>query len=178
MKKQVAEKYKNSYARRLALMACAMGVLLVGVWMLSLSQATAAPPPPLPATFTPTPTRASAKPATGGSIELQAQFSQAWPWDTMHWQELWTVVQWQNNAGEWRTVTGWQGTLDDVVVGGDGGVVGYKMWWVVNADLGKGPFRWMVYKSQGDTMPMVTGDLFDLPDAANTTVTVEVSLFP
>lgn len=164
---------------RSVLIVAAIGVLL-SAWVASLSLVAAAqpPPPPLPP-IPPTPApKPTSPPATGGLIELHTQFPGTWPWSEIHWQELWTVVQWQDAKGVWRNVEGWQGTLDGVRTDEDGRVVGYKTWWAANKDLGRGPFRWVVYKSRGNYRPMVISESFNLPDAANKTVKVEVSLGP
>jgi hypothetical protein len=178
MEEQVYDKQNQAYVRRLALAVGVIGALLASVWLSSLIEAAAAPPPPLPpiptATSTPVP-KPTSPPATGSLIELHVRFPQAWPWDRMHWQELWTVVQWQDDQGLWRNVEGWQGTLDSVATGEDGGIVGYKKWWVAHGDSGKGPFRWVVSKSQGGA-PLSTSASFSLPESAGKTVLIEVSL--
>ncbi len=78
----------------------------------------------------------------GGSIELVG---------TGATQDLWTVVQWQGINDEWHDVDGWRGSFypDNMV-----------KWWVGYEDLGRGPFRWVVY--QGETA-VFTSDPFDLP---------------
>jgi len=100
------------------------------------------------------------------------QFSQAWPWATVPWQDLWTLVQWQDDKGAWYDVEGWQGTLDEVQDG-----AGRKTWWVAKSDKGKGPFRWRVYRGQGGWL-LATSEPFYLPGLNGGTVTVEVSLEP
>ncbi len=47
----------------------------------------------------------------------------------------WSVVQWQDSAGNWHDVEGWRGTLDSQ---------GYIRWWVDAKDFGTGPFRWVI----------------------------------
>ena len=47
----------------------------------------------------------------------------------------WSVVQWQDSAGNWHDVEGWRGTLDSH---------GYIRWWVAAKDFGTGPFRWVI----------------------------------
>ena len=47
----------------------------------------------------------------------------------------WSVVQWQDSAGNWHDVEGWRGTLDSS---------GYIRWWVAAKDFGTGPFRWVI----------------------------------
>ena len=79
-------------------------------------------------------------------------------------------MQWQDEWGYWRTVEGWQGSLDSVVEG-----VGVKRWWVAKGDLGGGPFRWRVYRSQGGWLLTTSGE-FDLPACTGETTMIEVSL--
>lgn len=93
----------------------------------------------------------------GAHIELHA--SAAPP-------DAWTVVQWQNSMGRWQDVDGWQGRLD----GAD-----QKVWWVAQRYFGSGPYRWLVYASQGGR-PMGMSQSFYLPKAAHQTVSVAVSL--
>lgn len=116
----------------------------------------------LPPRPTPETAGAPAGPVAGGTIELQIQFPADWPWGSAHWQTLWTIVQWQDAHGDWHDVEGWQGTLEEVRVDGDGAVTGYKRWWVAQDDLGTGPFRWVVYQG-ADGPQLVASEPFDLP---------------
>jgi hypothetical protein len=79
---------------------------------------------------------------------------------------LWTVVQWQDSLGNWRTVEGWQGTTYE-----DNRV----LWWVSHADLGKGPFRWVVYRSP-DGVWLGNSQSFNLPGYDGATVKIEMVL--
>ena len=173
-------KQNNSHARHFALVIGVSGALLASAWLSPSIMATVAPPPPLPpvptATSTPIP-RPTSPPVTGSFIELHVQFSQAWPWGEVHWQELWTIVQWQDGKGAWRNVEGWHGTLDSVVVEEESGVIGYKTWWVAEDDLGTGPFRWQVYRSPVGRL-LAASEPFDLPRCARETTSVEVTLGP
>ena len=144
--------------------ACALLALAAAP---SLTQLARADLPPRP---TPQPTSAVPKPApTGGLIELHVQFPEA---ISYQWQELWTVVQWQDEWGYWRDVAGWQGTLDSVAEG-----AGAKTWWVAEEDLGGGPFRWRVYRSAGGWL-LVQSDEFYLPTRKGQAVAVAVTLEP
>lgn len=109
---------------------------------------------------------------TGAQIQLRLQFSQDWHATGIPWQELWTVVQWQDEWGYWRDVAGWQGTLDQVQDG-----EGKKTWWLDEGLLGKEPFRWRVYRSQAGTL-LATSDPFDLPTSTGATATIKMSLGP
>ena len=84
------------------------------------------------------------------------------------WQELWTVVQWQDARGGWHDVEEWRGTLDEAVSDG-----GRKRWWVARDGFGAGPFRWMVYRSKKTDVLLSESTSFHLPDTAGETVTVE-----
>jgi hypothetical protein len=79
---------------------------------------------------------------------------------------VWTVVQWQDSAGGWHDIDGWEGTLDEG---------NKRVWRVAPAAFGTGPFRWLVYQSQGGKL-IATSDSFYLPDAAGKKLRVEVSL--
>jgi hypothetical protein len=84
--------------------------------------------------------------------------------------------------GDWHDVEGWQGTFDDFVhdsSSNDGGGMceGKKTWWVARADLGTGPFRWVIYQMPGGKL-LASSKPFYLPNAIDETVRVEVSLLP
>jgi hypothetical protein len=99
---------------------------------------------------------------------------------------VWTVIQWQDAWGNWHDVEGWRGTLDGVSItesGGDEDVVGLKTWWVAESDLGKGPFRWVIYQNEGGQL-IGTSEPFQLPNfnggatTVTTTVTTAVAVSP
>lgn len=124
--------------------------------------------PPRP-TIPPPP---SAAKATGALIVLEATFDESWADSGLAWQDLWTVVQWQDPAGTWHNVEGWQGTLDKVADG-----VGWKAWWVPEELAGKGPFRWVVYRRQGGSA-LVTSETFALPSPSPVGLVIEVDVRP
>ena len=70
----------------------------------------------------------------------------------------WTVVQFQTPDGAWHDVTGWEGALDTYPDTG----LRYKAWTVATDNADQGPFRWVVYTSQGGAVWGVS-DSFDLP---------------
>jgi len=74
----------------------------------------------------------------------------------------WAGVQWQDEAGTWRAVEGWQGSLSPD---------GSRRWWVAARDFGRGPFRWVVMTGPGGAV-VATSAPFDLPTQANQTVLV------
>lgn len=62
------------------------------------------------------------------------------------------VVQWQGPKGEWYDVEGWQSVLTSPNI----------TWWVAPTDFGKGPFRWVLYRSYS-TQPVQSTEPFWLP---------------
>jgi hypothetical protein len=68
------------------------------------------------------------------------------------------VVQFQDGFGNWNTVDGWKGTLDGLTDVG----VPFKKWAVYQANFGQGPFRWVVFNMDGQTI-WGTSDAFNLP---------------
>lgn len=121
--------------------------------------------PPRPNTPTPVPpssTPSAPQPLSGALIILQQSEMDPFP------AEAWTVVQWQNDAGRWYDVEGWQSTFDsnDRVV-----------WWVSHDDLGDGPFRWQVYDSPArDKLLATTSEIFDLPTHSGQRLIIEPQL--
>jgi hypothetical protein len=137
------------------------------------------PPPPTwttgpPAEKTPIPQKSAARAADGAQIQLQVSFGENWPWPAVHWQELWTVVQWQDPAGQWHNVEGWQGQLNAIYIEDDGTITATQTWWVTEGDLGKGPFRWLLYQKR-DGKLLRTSAPFLLPSRNNQTTEVTLS---
>jgi hypothetical protein len=123
---------------------------------------------PLPPRTPPEPEKPIPPPApSGAQIVLLVQFPEEGL--DFQWQELWTVVQWQDLKGNWHDVDGWRGNLDEVT-----GEEGTKTWWLPNSLSGRGPFRWLVYESEGGGL-VATSEPFRLPDRG-TTMTVGVML--
>lgn len=150
-----------------------VGLLLLGAGLSLPSQAAPSVPAPALNMASASVSEPASPPSAGGLIELHVQFPKAWP--EAHWQELWTVVEWQDDRGTWRTVEGWQGSLDDASITDGDLVQGKKIWWVAVDDLGKGPFRWAIYR---DTESRLLGrsEVFYLPDSTNAIEHVEVAL--
>jgi hypothetical protein len=119
----------------------------------------------LPSRETPTPTPPPSKDKKQGNdqplgayIELQAQPVPP---------GAWSVVQWQDPAGNWRDVDGWQGTLT---------ATGFIRWWVAAKDFNTGPFRWLV--KSGPTGPVLgVSEPFSLPSGPHQTVRVLISVW-
>jgi len=76
----------------------------------------------------------------------------------------WSVVQWQNSAGGWEDVEGWQGPLPQST-----------RWWVHRKDFGIGPFRWIVTRGPGGA-ELGSSASFNLPGQPNQTVQQTVTL--
>lgn len=153
--------------------------ILVGTVFCALVLAALLPAPVALADLPPRPTSqppVKPGPSAGAWLELRVQFPSTWPWDSVQWQELWTVVQWQDPVtGYWHDVEGWQGGLDGVTVGEGGAVVGKKGWWVAVRDLGTGAFRWRVTQGQEGELLSVS-EPFDLPGSTGATATIKVLL--
>ena len=112
----------------------------------------------------------------GARFHLQAHFSQEWPWETMHWQQdLWLKVQWLDENNVWQDVTGWQGQLDAIQQKEDW--VGMKEFWLADAQLGSGPYRWQVYAVH-DGRLLITSDQFYLPSKSGDLMTLDTMLEP
>jgi len=128
------------------------------------------PPRPTPPQPEPVPV------VNGGEIVLQTLFGVGWSSTGMNWQDLYTVVQWQDQWGNWHDVNGWRGTLDKVYASGDQ-IKGMKSWWVPADLFGNGLFRWQVYVSQDGELLVQSTD-FKLPERIRQSVVVEVGLTP
>lgn len=161
-------KIRNSNVRRIVIVAG----ICVAIAMVLLARPALAdlPPRPEPAT------EPTEEVSSGGSqLVLLVQFPQDWPWDSVHWQDLHTMVQWQDpNTSAWHDVEGWQGTLDSVEIDDAGLVTGTKTWWVGGGEMGKGPFRWLVYDGPDGSL-LATSAPFNLPATAGNPVVVIVT---
>ncbi|MCP4424902.1 MAG: hypothetical protein GY803_10445 [Chloroflexi bacterium] len=122
-------------------------------------------------------TYAHGKESTDGArLQIHALFSESWPWDEMHWQNVWTTIQWADNEGTWHDVAGWQGGLD-AIIQEEAGWVGTKEWWAGEQVLGTGPYRWKIYQSAGGTL-LVASQPFYLPESAGSTLVLQPVLEP
>ena len=103
-------------------------------------------------------------PERGALIRLRVQCeSGACDGQALDW---WTGVQWQDAAGGWHDVDGWQGGLDDNST---------KTWWVAPRDFGTGPFRWVVYRGRCGAIAGASSS-FKLPGAADQVVEAHVAV--
>ena len=78
---------------------------------------------------------------------------------------LWSVVQWKDAQGAWHDVEGWRGAVAN----------GRIEWAVEEKDFGTGPFRWLVYDSEGDYV-LEASEVFQLPDRSGGRVVVSLLL--
>jgi hypothetical protein len=141
-------------------LGCIFLILAGALWLVGLPLPAQAGPG-LPPRETPVPTRSSDgdRHNSLGGAHIVLRVPSAPP-------DVWTVIQWQDNAGGWHDVDGWQGTLD---------AGNQKMWWLAPDLFGKGPFRWLVY--QGDRARLLaTSAPFYLPGSAGEEQQVEVTL--
>lgn len=81
--------------------------------------------------------------------------------------DLWTVVQWQDNTGEWFDVYGWQAPFEGESL----------IWWVDPSNFGNGPFRWVVYKNSNKT-ELLGSQEFYLPQQVGESLKVDLILQP
>lgn len=107
----------------------------------------------------PTPIATAVPPTNGAAIRLHTSKPSA---------GAWTVVQWQNEHGNWYEVEGWRGHLDE-------GQADMKTWWVYPTNYGQGPFRWVLYTSQNGKQ-LAVSDPFILPTRNGQIINVEVEL--
>jgi len=150
---------------RKSLLSFALSFLYAISIVASLSTAAQVNASDLPPRPSPVPTTSPGESAlySEGYIELHVLSTRA---------NLWTAVQWQDHYGIWHTVEGWQGTLDEIENG-----KGTKTWWIGKADMGTGPFRWLIYQSYQGKL-LAKSSPFYLPGLVEQTVKVEVPLVP
>jgi len=100
---------------------------------------------------------AAAATPTGGWIKLSVSGAPG---------GVWTVVQWQDNWGQWHQVDGWQHGLD---------ANGQWVWWAGNSSLSnRGLLRWVVYQWYGGPV-WATSLVFKLPSAPGRWVWVNIN---
>ncbi|MBI5029561.1 MAG: hypothetical protein HZB51_03480 [Chloroflexi bacterium] len=136
-------------------------IALVVVFALSMLTTPALALPPRP-TIAPEATAVPPARTIGGWIELRVQNAKA----------QWSVVQWQDSAGNWIDVDSWRGAFDSVSDG-----VGKKTWWVDQTSFTTTPFRWVVYDAATKQI-VATSQPFNLPTENKQTVSVSVTIAP
>lgn len=118
-----------------------------------------------------TPVAAAAVPAPGSRLQLHMTYGDNWAWESMAWQEVWTVVEW-GDGQNWFVVEGWRGSLDSIDQQADGRWMSQKEWWVGVENLNTGPFRWVIYnREDGDVL--ATSEPFNLPARSGETMVIE-----
>ena len=153
---------------RLALITgFAFGLLLLSIVGIAPAQSALAAlpsPPPPPPTAEPGYV-ASAAPPNGALIVLSYPIDQL----PLHaWADVATLVQWQDNSGNWHAVDGWRGRFDSV-----NGDKAYKVWWLSSEHFGTGAFRWTIYSLADGAIYAVSAP-FNLPSYPGETVHVMV----
>lgn len=79
--------------------------------------------------------------------------------------EYWTEVEWEGLPGHWYRVDGWRTFTSQRSV----------TWFVGEADLRKGPFRWQVYDRPGGTA-VASSERFFLPAWRGSMIVIPVAL--
>ncbi len=137
-----------------------LAILTGALWLIGLPLSAQAGPG-LPPREAPVPTRSPGgdqpESPAGAYIVLRAPTVPA---------GAWTVIQWQDSAGGWHDVDGWQGTLE---------AGNQKMWWLAPDLFGKGPFRWVVFQGNRARLLAISAPFY-LPGFAGEERQVEVSL--
>ncbi len=133
------------------LILCAV-LLMVGTFFMAAPSITHAQLPPRPTlTPTPSPTPLSTPLATARPVDNPVRIRLAVP----AYEGAWSLVQWQDSAGGWHDVDGWQGEIE----------AGQKQWRVSPKDFDTGPFRWLVMDQPNGEI-LAISDPFLLPTRA------------
>lgn len=104
----------------------------------------------------PTPVATTIPSAEGGLIILDASAA------PIPLAQNKTIVQWQNEAGDWFDVTGWQGELNQQK---------QVVWWVAPQHLGQSPFRWLIFRENNQVL---TSPSFTLPTSGGQIIRLQV----
>ncbi|MDA0244171.1 MAG: hypothetical protein OT477_12200 [Chloroflexi bacterium] len=104
----------------------------------------------------PTPVATTIPSAEGGLIILDASSA------PIPLAQNKTIVQWQNEAGDWFDVTGWQGELNQQK---------QVVWWVAPQHLGQSPFRWLIFRENNQVL---TSPSFTLPTSGGQIIRLQV----
>ena len=163
MTKHPARWFTRAWLRRGA-MAGLWLLLLASTAATALASSPALPPRPMPGE--------GGYGGNGGNgrIVLHIALPAADAGHVAAWQQLWTVVQWQDGLGRWNNVEAWQGAPQ-----GNPGDADHRAYVIDDKDLGKGPFRWVVLQSRGGATAG-TSQPFNLPKTAGDSVRVDVAV--
>lgn len=172
-----AETEKRVNLSLLGLLAALVGITAVSLILVSPSATAEFELPPRDTPITEVTTTDTFGVPVGVRIHLQGEFVESWPWDTLHWQEdLWHVIEWQDDKGEWVNVDGWHGKFDTIFPE-ETRMVAQRELWATNDHLGTGPFRWKVYYGENGRW-LQTSDPFNLPTESGDVVNVRLELWP
>lgn len=112
--------------------------------------------PPRPPLTTPSPKQGTSRAERPRTARIELTVTNAEPGS-------WSVVQWRDGNGNWQDVEGWRAPVGSEPI----------IWWVLDKDFGKGPFRWVIYRLDGDFV-LPTSELFYLPRAAGEVVLIRL----
>lgn len=129
-----------------------LSIIIISFALLAATTPQDLPPRPTPAPNpTPVPT---VRPSQPKGALIQLTIDSATPLAA----QTWTAVQWQDPLGDWYLVDGWQGNPDNKQ---------QVTWWVAPADLGSGPFRWLIFADDTQNNLLHSTDSFTLPAHSN-----------
>jgi hypothetical protein len=146
---------RHKFNTSVILVGLALIIALALAWPAVPVQAGPELPPRNPLPTQPPPAHDDDGRPVGAYIELYAPGAPA---------GAWAVVQWQDSAGGWHDVEGWQGALPDSA-----------RWWVHPKDFGTGPLRWLVKDGPEGAVVRVS-EPFHLPGQPDQTVRRQVIL--
>ncbi len=152
--------FKHYQQRTAFLVGLIMGFILIWVLFVWPAQADSTLPPrdPLPVQVDETndDDDDDDRAPVGAYIELAAQPTLAGQW---------SQIEWQDSNGNWQSVEGWGGWLDQQ---------GQRRWWVAAKDFGTGPFRWVV-SPEVDGLGGLISENFFLPTESNQIVKIGIN---
>lgn len=158
--------------------AFALLVMQINRPTLATDISTAPPRPTLPANaegpVTTETTSFASDSNNGAKLSLKVQYDENWPFEEKHWQDVYIMVRWADQFGNWHPVEGWQGNVDEV---GQENLawVSHKEWWVGHDQMGSGPYRWFIYDGEGGEM-VFESESFFLPEKNGEEMVIKTTL--
>lgn len=146
------------------------GMLLLFVAQVNQPLAADMEAPPRP-TLAPPDVEPIVDSVSGSKLSLQVQYSEDWPFDEKHWQDVYVTVRWVDNFGNWHPVEGWESQVDEIEQK-DGAWVARKEWWVGTEQLGSGPYRYFVYESEDGAL-LYESESFMFPERNGETMAIK-----